>query len=465
MPSLLPVPIDSVGVMDSRRAAAGMAALGALSIINTMLSDLYDRKQRSIGVNLRLNDRVRGPAWVEDCIGNLTQLYEETRLCPEVWQELVGYLQNGLVSDGNIGVEEKLLTFLYICSNGASFRNCRRKVGRSMETISRNFHEVLNALLFLYKDVVKGPSPEIPERIKDNLKYWPYFKDCVGAIDGTHIPIFVPERLHKRYRNRYGDLTQNVLAAVDFNMNFIYILAGWEGSGKVLRDAYLKGFSAPAGKYFVADAGYTKSDQLLTPYRGVRYHLREIREVGRDARTPQELFNYRHSSLRNVVERTFGVFKRRWRIFDRPHEFAIETQSKLVYALAAIHNLINSVSAVGVDEDPEAYEREELDKAQRDSENLHNLTARDVSANIGDTRDRLAEDIWSDQQRARQLLERDWGWSRDNSASRAGGVLFTLTLALLAGNKQRFDVYTRATLLNTRQRTSHYRQSWQLCKR
>jgi hypothetical protein len=32
------------------------------------------------------------------------------------------------------------------------------------------------------------------------------------------------------------------------------------------------------------------------------------------ARGMKEAFNYAHSSLRNVVERSFGVFKQKWRM-------------------------------------------------------------------------------------------------------------------------------------------------------
>ena len=61
-------------------------------------------------------------------------------------------------------------------------------------------------------------------------------------------------------------------------MFFTYCLTGWEGSAtdaRVFEDAQRHGFSPPSGKYFLADAGYPLCRQLLTPYRGVRYHLKE----------------------------------------------------------------------------------------------------------------------------------------------------------------------------------------------
>lgn len=42
------------------------------------------------------------------------------------------------------------------------------------------------------------------------------------------------------FRNRKGDISQNVLAACNFDLEFIYVLSGWEGSAhdsKILSDA------------------------------------------------------------------------------------------------------------------------------------------------------------------------------------------------------------------------------------
>lgn len=64
-----------------------------------------------------------------------------------------------------------------------------------------------------------------------------------------------------------------MLAVCDFDMKFTYGLAGWEGSthdGRVLGDAIeTKGFQIPIGKYCLGDAGYSNSDHLLVPYKGV----------------------------------------------------------------------------------------------------------------------------------------------------------------------------------------------------
>lgn len=57
-------------------------------------------------------------------------------------------------------------------------------------------------------------------------------------------------------------------------------------------------------------------------------------------KTERELFNLRHAQARNVVERIFGVFKRRFQIFSAPPEYSMAIQAKLVQALCVVHNFI-----------------------------------------------------------------------------------------------------------------------------
>jgi hypothetical protein len=119
----------------------------------------------------------------------------------------------------------------------------------------------------------------IPDRIASNTRFTPWFDDCIGAIDGTHVAAFVPASARPRYRNRKGGLSQNVLAACHFDGQFSFLLPGWEGSAhdsRVLSDAeFQHGFITPPGKFWLGDAGYSNSETLLVPYRGIRYHLRE----------------------------------------------------------------------------------------------------------------------------------------------------------------------------------------------
>ncbi|XP_039118294.1 putative nuclease HARBI1 [Dioscorea cayenensis subsp. rotundata] len=169
--------------------------------------------------------------------------------------------------------------------------------------------------------------------------------DCIGALDGTHIHASVPVSEVAEFRGRKAYSTQNVLVAVDFDLHFTYVLAGWEGSAHdalVLRDALERpnGLSVPEGKYYLVDAGYATRPGFIAPYRGVRYHLKEF-----GSQTPanhKELFNLRHSSARTTIERAFGSLKGHFKIFSSRPFFPFKTQAELVLAACILHNYIIS---------------------------------------------------------------------------------------------------------------------------
>jgi hypothetical protein len=63
---------------------------------------------------------------------------------------------------------------------------------------------------------------------------------------------YVPIHMQDRFRGRKSIPTQNVLAAVDFDLRFVYVLAGWEDSAHdsyVLQDALARptGLKIPEG--------------------------------------------------------------------------------------------------------------------------------------------------------------------------------------------------------------------------
>ena len=130
-------------------------------------------------------------------------------------------------------------------------------------------------------------------------------------MNGTHIYAYLKIKDAVPFRNRKGTLTQNVLGVYTFDLQFSCIFPGWEGSAhgtRVFEDAMNKGaFSVPPGKFYLPDAGYISRWPFLIPYHGVRYHLREQNISQLRPQNKEELFNLRHSSARNAVERIFDV--------------------------------------------------------------------------------------------------------------------------------------------------------------
>ncbi|KAK5770703.1 hypothetical protein PVK06_046856 [Gossypium arboreum] len=88
--------------------------------------------------------------------------------------------------------------------------------------------------------VIRSLDESTPSEIRNNRRFYPYFKDCIGALDGTHVRASVPPSIEGRFRSRKGGTTQNVLAAIIFDLKFSYVLASWEGSAhdsRILSDA------------------------------------------------------------------------------------------------------------------------------------------------------------------------------------------------------------------------------------
>ena len=78
----------------------------------------------------------------------------------------------------------------------------------------------------------------------------------------------------------------------------------------------------------------------------------------RSPQNPQELFNLRHSSLRNAIERIFGVLKNRFKLLTRQLEHPFSIQVQLVNAICCLHNIIRQVGGDDIlDEDWLAKER------------------------------------------------------------------------------------------------------------
>jgi len=202
----------------------------------------------------------------------------------------------------------------------------------------------LNALVSkkFYSAYVQLPdadSPCLPE-IADKLKLYPFFKNCLGAFDGTHITCSPPAEDRAHYLDRKSGLSSNVLAGCTFDLLFCYILSGWEGSasdGTVFEDGRKNDLTVPPGKFYLADVEFGACKVLLVPYRGVHYHLREWVTSKDKPATKEELFNLCHSGARNAIERIFSVAKKRFKMLHYCSDLPINTQAHTVPGPSQFH--------------------------------------------------------------------------------------------------------------------------------
>jgi hypothetical protein len=127
----------------------------------------------------------------------------------------------GLDDTRNITVHEQVAIFLYITAQNRSNREAQERFQYSGETIHRyiqyapvfiililgyrHFRRVLFSILKLYQKAIQLPNPrQVSPVINGNPKYFPYFQDCLGALDGCHIAALIASEKHETYRNRYN---------------------------------------------------------------------------------------------------------------------------------------------------------------------------------------------------------------------------------------------------------------------
>ena len=242
-----------------------------------------------------------------------------TRLC----ELLKG--RYGLQDTHSVCVDESVAIFLILCGQNDTQYDLGLRFGHAQETIGRKFHEVLGAMERMAVDYMRPRTIQEMEatfnRLEGDGRYWPFFSGFVGALDGTHVPVMVtPGKDSIRFISRKGTTSLNVLAMCDADMLFTYCFVGMAGSAhdaRVLATAIRDDPmfpTPPEGKYYLVDSGYANSRGYLAPYRkqrncGTRYHLQEFLN-GEAPRNSKEMFNRWHASLRSVIERTFGVWKK-----------------------------------------------------------------------------------------------------------------------------------------------------------
>ncbi|CAN6560322.1 unnamed protein product [Malus baccata var. baccata] len=177
-----------------------------------------------------------GYRWVmEVLIGHPIRCHEQFRMEQHVFKDLLETLKRdyGLKRIGDITLEEALAMFLNTLGHGHTNRMVQERFQRSGETVSRWFGILLDVVSRMATDIICPHDRQfkrVSNKIKDDNRYWPYFKGCIGAIDGTHVPVVVPREMQVPYIGRKGNTTQNVMAVCDFNMCFTFVWAGWEGA-------------------------------------------------------------------------------------------------------------------------------------------------------------------------------------------------------------------------------------------
>ncbi|XP_025877483.1 uncharacterized protein [Oryza sativa Japonica Group] len=238
-----------------------------------------------------------GIQWVMRLMDRPRYFYKMFRMSPEIFHALHDLLVStyGLSSSNNVSSIESLAMFLWIVGGPQSFSQVESHFTRSLWTVHTKFHEVLKCLRKLAKDNITPRDPTFSMehgRLRED-RFWPYFKDAIGAIDGS------------------------------------------AHDSRILSHALANFPSFP-----MPPTGYPNRIGYLAPFKGTTYHIPEFRHRSGPPQGKYEVFNFLHSSLRNVIERSFGVLKQKWRILKGIPSFSHTTQKHIIMACLALHNFV-----------------------------------------------------------------------------------------------------------------------------
>ena len=176
-------------------------------------------------------------------------------------------------------------------------------------------------------------TTEEMQRVRQDFYNIVKFSRCIGAIDCTHIRITSRDGDQAEiYRNRKNFFSLNVQTICDAKLRIQNIVVRWPGS---CHDSTIFNHSVTKRRFdndefrdsvIVGDSGYAIKKYLITP----------LLNTETDA---EKVFNESLVRTRNTVERSYGVWKRRFPILSRGIGTRLSTVQAIIVATAVLHNI------------------------------------------------------------------------------------------------------------------------------
>lgn len=179
---------------------------------------------------------------------------------------------------------------------------------------------------------------------------------CIGALDGWVVKVQRPAERDgvpdpTSFYSRKGFYAINVQAIVDKRKRVLFrsiMSRGAEHDSTAFKKSSLyKWLSSnwrsmvEKGYFFIGDSAYSLKSFLLTPYDNALHD------------TPEDNYNFFHSSSQISVECCFGEIDLRFGIFWKPLKFSLDMNCNIIDACMRMHNFIvknrNREEGIGMD--------------------------------------------------------------------------------------------------------------------
>lgn len=203
-------------------------------------------------------------------------------------------------------------------------------------TVSKILKRVIPEIARLANVFIQMPNSNNHEeivRIKHDFNRIRNFPNVIGCVDGTHIKISNPGGDNaENYRNRHGEFSYNVQAICDADLLIRSIDARWAGSthdsqvfnGSLSKLMFERGDYVNC--YLLGDSAYSATRYLLTPKLNPQTQA-------------ERRYNKAHQKTRKTIERTFGVWKRRFPALYFGLRTKKDTTLATIVAAAVLHNI------------------------------------------------------------------------------------------------------------------------------
>ena len=243
-----------------------------------------------------------------------------------------------------------LLSLWGVIGNLDSFREVGDRFGVTKSTAWEVFMNFCTVCTSRTNEFITWP--ENLAKTKSEFEKIAGFPGVVGCVDGSHIPIPVPQEHGYRYINRKGFASMN-LAVCDSDLKFTYVNVGWPGSvhdARVYRNTLQPVLEEQeeellAGGYLLGDAAFPVATYLQPPFRD-NGHLT----------TQQRAFNTKLSPTRMSVERSFGRLKCKFRRLQKLDMSRVDLMTNVFTTACVLHNL-----AIHEEQTEEADDTEDTD--------------------------------------------------------------------------------------------------------
>ena len=245
----------------------------------------------------------------------------------------------------SIYVQQVAIT-IWCLATPAEYRTIAHLFGVARSTVCEIIHNTCSAIVEnLMSTYIRFPRCDKLEKVTEHfLTKWGV-PQCVGAIDGCHVPIAAPVGNHSDYYNCKEFYSMLLQGIVDTDYCFLDICIGWPGS---VHDACvfvhspiyiateedllpdkpmsINGVNVPL--FLIGDSAYPLHTWLMKPLPQSGILTNEMKQ-----------YNYRICRARIVVENAYGRLKACCQRLMKRNDMHVNHIPNMIAAACILHNL------------------------------------------------------------------------------------------------------------------------------